>query len=434
MGHLVGKDLFRKLGEKIDGLETRTPWNETLYAILKELYTDEEADLVVRMPNGLSTLERLQQTTAIPKERLTTLLHGLAEKGLVLDIWGTDAWHYAPSPFIIGIMEFSMMRTGPEVNTKVLAGLFHDYLRGSFLESNYGHGEVHSIFRTVPHEEAIRAPERTEILDYEKAAALIAHSKRFAIGICACRHEMMHLGSKGCDVPLESCTSFDVAADLLIRHKLAREVSRREMEEWFTESRSRGLVLTADNVRTNVRFVCHCCGCCCNLLRGISEYGYGNIIVTSNYIAAVDHPRCAGCGKCAKACPIRAIAMTCDERDAGGKRTAAVDDSICLGCGVCALSCRSGALTLAQRSQRVIHPENTFERIMLQSLEKGTLQNQIFDDPSRMDHRLLRAFVGGFLRLPPVKKALLGDRFRSRFLGAMKGGIEREGKGWMLQL
>jgi hypothetical protein len=25
MGHLVGKDIFRQLGKKIDGLETRTP-------------------------------------------------------------------------------------------------------------------------------------------------------------------------------------------------------------------------------------------------------------------------------------------------------------------------------------------------------------------------------------------------------------------------
>ncbi len=44
MGHLVGKDVYRKLGRKIDGLTVRAPWNETLYKILKELYTEEEAD------------------------------------------------------------------------------------------------------------------------------------------------------------------------------------------------------------------------------------------------------------------------------------------------------------------------------------------------------------------------------------------------------
>ena len=56
MGHLVGKDIFRELGRKIDGLETRAPWNDKLHAILKELYTAEEADVVVKMPYGLSNI------------------------------------------------------------------------------------------------------------------------------------------------------------------------------------------------------------------------------------------------------------------------------------------------------------------------------------------------------------------------------------------
>jgi hypothetical protein len=37
----------------------------------------------------------------------------------------------------------------------------------------------------------------------------------------------------------------------------------------------------------------------------------------------------------------------------------------------------------------------------------------------------MRAFVGAVLRLPPVKKALLSDTLRSRFLGALKAGAAR---------
>ena len=50
MGHLVGKDLYRKLGKKIDGLSMRAPWNEAFYNILKALYTPEEAEVVIKMP------------------------------------------------------------------------------------------------------------------------------------------------------------------------------------------------------------------------------------------------------------------------------------------------------------------------------------------------------------------------------------------------
>ena len=113
---------------------------------------------------------------------------------------------------------------------------------------------------------------------------------------------------------------------------------------------------------------------------------------------------------------------------------AKVDASLCLGCGVCALQCSTGACKLVQRGQRVIYPETTFERIMLQCLEKGTLQNQIFANPQRINEKFMRAFVGAFLKLPPVKKALLSDRLRSSFLNAMKDGVRRQGKEWVLDL
>jgi len=102
--------------------------------------------------------------------------------------------------------------------------------------------------------------------------------------------------------------------------------------------------------------------------------------------------------------------------------------------GVCALKCPTGACKLAKRGQRVIHPKTTFERIMLQCLEKGTLQNQIFDNPQRVDQKFMRAFVGAFLQLPPIKKALMSDKLRSRFLDAMKEGVTKQGKGWITEM
>jgi len=79
-------------------------------------------------------------------------------------------------------------------------------------------------------------------------------------------------------------------------------------------------------------------------------------------------------------------------------------------------------MSLKKREQRVLHPETTFERVILQCLERGTLQNQIFPDPQRVTHTFMRALVGGFLRLPPVKRALMSDALRSRFLKTMAHG------------
>ncbi len=436
MGHLVGKDVFRKLGSKIDGLEVRAPWNDRLYAVLNELYSAEEADVVVRMPYGLSSFEELEKATGREKADLRRILDSLTAKALVMDLWLNEAYQYVPSPMVVGILDLTMMRMGPDTNSKEWAKLLHEYMFGdnAFVAANFGKGERLSPIRVLPHEDAIKAEEYCEVLDYEKASSLIGEAKKFSIGLCACRHEKMHLGEKKCEVPLAKCSAFDYAADLMIRHNLAREVSRSEMEDNFAESKELGLVLTADNVQKNVRFVCHCCKCCCNLMLAISKFGYPNTVVTSNFQAEIDEDSCLGCGNCAEACPINAITLADDQNPESKLKTAKVDAALCLGCGVCALQCSTGANKLAQREQRVIPPETTFERIMLQCLEKGTLQNQIFANPQRIDQKFMRAFVGAFLNLTPVKKALLSDRLRSTFLGAMKDGVRKQGKGWVLDI
>ena len=102
-----------------------------------------------------------------------------------------------------------------------------------------------------------------------------------------------------------------------------------------------------------------------------------------------------------------------------------IDEDLCIGCGVCSLVCDPDAIDMQKRDQHVIHPETTFERVILQCLERGTLQNQLFDDPGSLSHKAMRGIVGGFLRLSPVKKALMTDTLRSRFLATMAAGAAK---------
>jgi ferredoxin len=432
VGHADKKRIFKKLGRKINNLSMRVPWNETFYEILKKLYSEKEADVLIKMPYGLSDLNRIAQVTKYQSSELSKILEGLCSKGLVMDLWVDDAYRYMPSPLMIGIFEFSMMRTGESVDSKALAHLFHQYLNannGELYALNSKKGDRVSVIRALPHRDAIDASEFMEVLDYEQAARIIESSEKFSIGICACRHEKLHIGEKTCDIPLDKCSSFGRAADYLIRNKLAKEVSKSEMLENLAQSIEMKLVLCADNVKRNITFICHCCKDCCNALAGISKYGYLNTVVTSSFIAENHPDTCVGCGKCAEACPIDAITMIPMEKpQAKKKKYPSIDVSMCLGCGVCALSCNKGAVTLTKREKRVLHPENTFERIIMQTLEKGTLQNLIFDNPQSITQKFMRGFVGGFLRLPPVKASLMSDMLRSSFLNAMTSGIRKQGK------
>ena len=437
MGHLAGKDIYRQLGDKIDALPFRAPWSETFREILTELYAPDDARLLCDMPFGLATLEEIARSSGRDRGPLRLQLESLCNRGLVMDLLVGGEYRYVISPLVVGIYEFTMMRTDADVDAKKMARLFHEYFEGSApLAANFGDGEQSTLFRALAHEETIRSGTYAEVLDYERATGIVDQvvGDDFSLGVCSCRHEQHHLGSRKCDDPLQMCTSMGVGAEWAIRRNLAKRISRTEMLEHLSRSRERGLVLCADNVQRNVTFICHCCRCCCHILGGVSTHGYTNMLATSGYLARSDDATCKGCNHCEKACPVDAIAMVPDP-DPGRKRKKRprVDDEICLGCGVCALRCRTGAMKLEPGPRRVIPPETTFQRVLLMALDRGTLQNAIFTHPEMRSHRYLRGLLGGFLRLSPVKRALMSDTLRSRFLKLMERGARAQNQDWLLE-
>jgi ferredoxin len=330
----------------------------------------------------------------------------------------------------VGVFEYTMMRMGPDAQPEVFGPLFAEYLEdGTIFAANCEGNTKVSILRALPYEETVA--DHVEILDYERASEVVDAVDSYALSPCSCRHEKEHAGGRDCEAPLMVCTTFGRSADYMIRHDMARPASRSEIEDTLARSRELGLVMSADNVQDSVGFICNCCSCCCNLLLGISRHGFANNVVTSSYIARSEVENCKGCGKCADACPIDAIEMKAPGVPKGEKvrakdRRPRIDESLCIGCGVCALSCNFDGMKLHERGQRVIHPETTFRRVILQCLERGTLQYQLFDEPDNVTHQVMRGVVGGFLQLPPVKKALMTDTLRSRFLDSLESFAKKK--------
>lgn len=424
MGHLVGKDLYRKLGRKLDGLEVCLPWNEELYSLLREIYSEDDARLIIAMPSTLKTLDELAQIMRRPSADLERPLADLCSRGLVVDLTIKGKVYYAITPYIIGFFETVWMHRG-DFDRKKLARLFQKYTVPYFWPANWGAGQKMTTFRVLPSEGTL-AEDYVEVLDYEKAGAIIEQNDYFALGTCSCRHELEHEGERACSrgSSLELCAIIGATGQSMVRNGLAREISRAEMLEHLARARDMGLVFNADNVQHGVRFICSCCSCCCNVLRGVRR-GYQNSIVSSNYIARINTDACNSCKRCSQLCPVAAIQSdiaepSIDARPMQLRRgRMAVMESRCFGCGVCATKCSVGAIKLYPRQQRVFTPDTIFERVILQTLERGNLQNVLFDRPS-VSHLFLRGFVGGFLKIPTVKRALVSEQLRSRFLAVMK--------------
>lgn len=91
------------------------------------------------------------------------------------------------------------------------------------------------------------------------------------------------------------------------------------------------------------------------------------------------------------------------------------------GTSVWAAACAPGTAALRRLNLRngrsqIITPVNSTHRFVLQAIEKGTLQNLIFDNQAFANHRAMAAVFGAILDLPPIKQAMASKQFKSIYL------------------
>jgi acyl-CoA hydrolase len=95
---------------------------------------------------------------------------------------------------------------------------------------------------------------------------------------------------------------------------------------------------------------------------------------------------------------------------------AVINEEICLGCGVCVRNCPKKSIGLERRNETIITPVNTVHRFVLLAIEKGMLQNLIFDNQAFGSHRAMAAVLSVILKLPPIKQALASKQLKSVYL------------------
>jgi ferredoxin len=420
MSHLTLKSSYTHLVERINRFPQGAPPSELLYRILEMLFSEREAELVSQVPIKPFTARQAARIWKMNELEARKALEELAGRAILVDMDHNGEMMYMLPPPMAGFFEFSLMRIRGDVDQKVLSELFYQYItvEDDFIRALFVNGET-QIGRVFVHEPALSSENALFILDYERASEVIQTSLHMGVGICYCRHKAQHVG-RDCAAPKNICMTFHTCADSLIRHGYARRVDKVEGMDLLQEAYGHNLVQFGENVREGVSFICNCCGCCCEAMIAARKFGILNPVHTTHFIPQIQEEVCNGCGKCVNTCPVEAMTLvSANDPHRPRLRKAKLDEEVCLGCGVCTRVCPTNGIHLKSRPQRVITPVNSTHRVVVMAIERGDLQDLIFDNRTLLSHRALAAVFGVILKLPPLKQALASRQMKSRYLDAL---------------
>lgn len=408
---------YRNLSNRINLFPQGAAATDLLFEILKILFSEKEAGLVSLLPIKPFNARKAARIWKTTEAEAIIILNDLADRGLLTDIEMNDDILYSMPPPMAGFFEFSLMRFRNDIDQKTLSELFYRYMNveEDFIKDLFTTGKT-QLGRVYVSEEVLSHENDLHVLDYERASEVVKTATSIGKGVCYCRHKMEHL-DKNCEAPMEICMTFNDSADSLTRHRIATKVDVSEGIDLLQKARDLNLVQFGENVQEKVNFICNCCGCCCEALIAARKFGFLNPVHTTNFFPVIVQDKCNGCGKCVSLCPVEALSLvSSNDPQHQQKKKAKTDLENCLGCGVCLKGCEKKAIELRSRKERVITPVNSVHRVVTMAIERGKLQNLIFDDQVMFSHRALAAVLGVILKLPPLKQAMASQQFKSRYL------------------
>lgn len=406
MAHNTTRDGYQQLTQRLNKLPQGAPPSELLYQILRLLFSPQEAELVAQLPVVPFSAMTAAKRWKLSVGKAQNILEKLCSRALLLDVEQHGETVYTLPPPMAGFFEFSLMRVRGDIDQKLLAELFYQYLN---VEDDF----VKDLFSLDPplgrvfvNEDALPIDNSVHILSFERASEVIKTASHIGVGMCYCRHKMEHVGMS-CDAPMDICLTFGTTAASLARHEYARLIDKSEGLELLAQAYENNLVQCGENVRQNVTFICNCCGCCCEALLAERKFSTLRPVHTTNFLPQLQNEECTLCSRCVNVCPLGIISMD-DEVH--------IDEERCLGCGVCVRACGFSALQLVPRPARVLTPLNSVHRILQNALDQGKLEQLVFDNQVLFSHRASAALLGAIIKLPPAKQILASKQFKSQYL------------------
>lgn len=344
-------DIYIQLQGVLDLHPMGAPLKPEFLEILREVFTEEEAKLATIMKFTLQTAEEIAQIAKSDSETVYSLLENMANKGVIYCSKRSGQNRYALLPPMPGIFEFTLTKGERNEKTDKLGKLWDRYFMNGL--GRVMHNTPVPLSRVLPVGQAL--PDRLDVLPYERAAEIIKASWNIGLANCQCR-----FSSQNCQAPLDVCLILNSWADFLNDRRLTRPISKDEALAVLDRAEEAGLVHCTNNARGQVPFICNCCSCCCNMLRGVTRLNFPRSLAGSSYVARVEECECLCDSLCISRCHFDAIKMG---------RYPEIDEEKCMGCGLCVSSCPTGCLKLVKRED---YPEPPADgQILLKMIAEG---------------------------------------------------------------
>jgi ferredoxin len=347
---------YNTLAEALNKLPNAFPRTESNVEILllKKLFSPEEAWLCGQLTIKRESVDNIAIRIGLSVEETQNRLEQISKRGFV---WGNPkGGKVRLAPFIVGIYEAQLWDMDHE-----FAHLVEEWFDEGGADFMRPRPAIH---RVIPAQSSTKSE---WILPYDDVKAVLQTKKSFRVRDCICRTQQELIDERKCDFPVHVCLTFASRE----RPPTDRDISLEEALTLIDETEKIGLVHSVSNIAEGFGYVCNCCGCCCGILRGITEWGIEKSIAASNYYSVIDPNICEGCGICIKRCHMKAIS----EQD----EIAVVDREQCIGCGLCATGCAFGVAKLECKSDNeIINPPENFamweqERLVNRGLESKSI-------------------------------------------------------------
>ncbi|MEW5721628.1 MAG: 4Fe-4S binding protein [Thermodesulfobacteriota bacterium] len=316
------------------------------HALVRELFTPDEAAISNAMPKGFFTAEQVAAEAGRDPAEVGRILEAMADKGLCNGVTLEGQKVYGAPPFVPGIFEYQFMRGTRTERDRRLAGLIHAY-KEAVDAARSDRTISFPLTRVISVDRRVKAG--TRVHTYDQVSTYIEQYDPIAVATCFCRHEASLLDeTDSCGQPNEVCLTFGFGAQFVSERGIGHRISKEEAREILEKCEEAGLVHCSTNTQ-QIDFLCNCCSCHCLILKAALRQPKPGLVLFSSFQPEWDRELCTACETCIERCPGRALTL-------GPEEVPEVDRDRCFGCGVCATGCPSEAITMVERPQAPAPP------------------------------------------------------------------------------